>query len=232
MIEELKVLAVVPARGGSKGLKGKNLKVIGNLSLVELALDAALSSSYIDTVCVSTDDPKIAEVANRHLAGSAPFTRPSLLSGDLVSDYPVVRHALETMELLEAEAFDVVVMLQPTSPLRTPTIIDRAVEKLVYENCDSVWSVSEVDLKHHPLKQLQLTNGTRFDYYLESGCSIIARQQLTKTFIRNGMCYAVARSTLMDQDSIKGKNSHALITPGPAVSIDSQADLDFCRSIL
>jgi CMP-N,N'-diacetyllegionaminic acid synthase len=232
VINNLNVLAVVPARGGSKGLKDKNLQTIGDLSLVELALKSGLGSAYIDKICVSTDSEEIAKVANLYVQGAAPFRRPHQLSGDLIGDYQVLRHALETMESLTGGTFDILVMLQPTSPLRTSSIIDQVIEKLINENCDSVWSVSEVDLKYHPLKQLKSADGSKFDHYLADGSSIIARQQLVKTFIRNGMCYAFARSTIIQQESIKGKNSRILITSGEAISIDDQNDLDRCRSIL
>ena len=232
MIKNLTVLGVVPARGGSKGLKDKNLQKIGDLSLVELALKCGLASAYIDRTCVSTDSDEIAKVADLYSQGAAPFRRPDQLSGDLIGDYEVLRHALETMEILSGCTFDIVVMLQPTSPLRTTSIIDQGIEKLVNENCDSVWSVSEVDLKYHPLKQLTSADGSQFDHYLSDGSSIIARQQLDKTFIRNGMCYAIARSTIIQQESIKGINSQLLITQGEAISIDNQYDLDRCRSIL
>ena len=117
MINKLKILAVIPARGGSKGIPLKNLSIVGNKTIVELAAIVASNISIIDRVIVSTDSTSIAAAAAKGGA-DAPFFRPAYLSGDAISDLDVLTHALLEMELYDSCTYDVVVMLQPTSPLR------------------------------------------------------------------------------------------------------------------
>jgi len=157
MINGLNILAVIPARGGSKGVPLKNLREVGGVPIVELAAQVASQANYIDRIVVSTDHEGIAEAAIKGGA-DAPFRRPEELSGDRISDLQVLTHALLEMEKQDEKAYDIIVMLQPTSPLRTKKHIIDAIEMLVNGGYDSVWSVSETDSKCHPLKQLTVTD--------------------------------------------------------------------------
>ena len=149
MYQNLKILAVVPARGGSKGIKLKNLRKIEGVSLVSKAVKVALSCGYIDEVTVSTDHDEI--MRESLLAGAhCPFIRPPELSGDAVADWDVLNHALNELEKNRGCFFDIILMLQPTSPMRTKKNICDAIHMLVDGGFDSVWSVSKTDSKHHP----------------------------------------------------------------------------------
>src|SRR5262249_32079035 len=130
MIADHKVLAVVPARGGSKGIKLKNLREIGGRPLVALVGDVVSDVDETDRAVVSTDCPEIARVAQ--LAGlDAPFLRPESISGDRIGDFDVLIHALESTEAVDATRYDIVVMLQPTSPLRTAAQVSATIRMLV-----------------------------------------------------------------------------------------------------
>lgn len=224
MIDGRRILAVVPARGGSKGIPLKNLRTIGGRSLVALAADVAAASALIDRRVVSTDHDGIAEAAEA--AGlAAPFRRPEDLSGDRIGDWDVLTHALQTMEAIDAVRYDIVVMLQPTSPLRTVEQVDATIRKLVDGDYDAVWTVSETDLKAHPLKQLVIRDG-RMDYFDPRGATIIARQQLEPVYHRNGVAYAITRECLLDQGSIKGARTGAVVLDGLNVSIDTLEDIE------
>ena len=229
MLLSKKILVVVPARGGSKGIKLKNLRKVNGIPLVAIAGKVAVSLPYVDRAVVSTDHPEIRDAAV--LSGlDAPFMRPDSLSGDIVGDTEVLTHALLEMEKIDNVQYDVIVMLQPTSPMRTPEHVTQTVTKLIEKGYDAVWTVSETDSKSHPLKQLVI-EGDRLDYYDEDGNKIIARQQLKPVYHRNGAAYAITRSCLLESKSIKGENTSAVIIKMPLVNIDTEFDLQLLEFI-
>lgn len=223
MIDGQRVLAVVPARGGSKGLPRKNLRTIQGIPLVGHAGRCASRLHEIDRAVVSTDDDEIAAVAESY-GLAAPFRRPVDLSGDTVADHPVLLHALGEMERLDGVTYDYVVMLQPTSPSRRPRQIRAALELATAGDWDSVWTVSPTDPKFHPDKQLEVHDG-RLTYHTELGPSIVARQQLSDLYHRNGIAYVVTRACLVDQGTIHGVRTGALVIDEPIANIDSELDL-------
>lgn len=230
MIASRRILTVVPARGGSKGIPLKNLREVGGRSLLARVGDVIRLVPEIDRAVVSTDHEQIAREAEQ--AGiAAPFRRPEALCGDRVGDLDVLTHALEATEAIDGLRYDIIVMLQPTSPLRTPGNVSETIRKLVDGAWDSVWTVSETDSKAHPLKQLSVS-GDALDYYDRAGGEIIARQQLKPVYHRNGIAYALTRDCLLDQRNIKGKRAGALIIEGAHVSIDTEWDLELVDFIL
>jgi CMP-N,N'-diacetyllegionaminic acid synthase len=223
MINKLNVLAVIPARGGSKGIPLKNLKKVGGIPMVELAAKVASSVDIIDRIIVSTDSEDIAQAAINGGA-DAPFFRPENLSGDRISDLQVLTHALIEIEKIDKKKYDVVVMLQPTSPLRKKQHVYDSIKMLVNDNYDSVWSVSETDSKSHPYKQLTVEDN-RIGYYDIKGKKIVARQQLKTLYHRNGASYAFSRDCLLIKKDIMGDNTGALICDTNMISIDTEWDL-------
>jgi CMP-N,N'-diacetyllegionaminic acid synthase len=223
LLHSKRILAVVPARGGSKGVPLKNIHPLLGIPLIAHAGRVLSRVPQIDRAVVSTDNEAIAEEAAR--AGlEAPFRRPEALSGDLVSDQQVLHHALTTMESLDGGRFDVVVMLQPTSPLRRAEHVMSVLEKLIGESWDAVWTVSPTDLRYHPLKQLTVGDDGAMEYYDPRGATIIARQQLAPLYHRNGAAYAITRECLLEQKTIKGARTAAVILSDPMVSIDTLGD--------
>ena len=214
----------MPARGGSKGIPMKNLRQIDNRSLVEIAADVAAAVHEFDRCIVSTDHPEIATVA-REAGLNVPFMRPKSIAGDRVGDWDVLSHALQATEKFYNEHFDIVVMLQPTSPLRRPEDVLGTIQMLINGEYDAVWSVSETDLKAHPLKQLVVRNG-KMEYWDSNGSRIIARQQLEPVYHRNGVAYAITRECLLEQMSIKGTRTGAFIVAGENISIDTEFDFE------
>ena len=231
MIKGQKVLAVVPARGGSKGVKLKNLREVKGRSLVARAADIAAALPEIDRRVVSTDHEGIAAAAEE--AGlAAPFRRPEAISGDRIGDIDVLTHALLEMEEQDETTYDIVLMLQPTSPSRRPEHVLATLRKLVDGQYDAVWTVSETDSKAHPLKQLTLGPEGALGYYDPAGASIIARQQLIPVYHRNGIAYAISRDCLLRQKSIMGANPSAVLIEGPVVNIDTEEDLHWAEYVL
>lgn len=230
MIDSKNVMAVVPARGGSKGVPLKNLRIVAGESLVARAARCIADVSLIDRAVVSTDHEGIAEAAEK--AGlAAPFRRPADLSGDRIADWDVLNHVLLEMERIDGVTYDIVVMLQPTAPLRTPAQVTAAIQKLVDNNLDSVWTVTATDLKYHPLKQLKLKDGF-LDYWDPAGADVIARQQLSLVYHRNGVAYVMTRECLLNQKSIMGAKAGALVIDGPSISIDTLEDINLAGRML
>ncbi|WP_348657785.1 acylneuraminate cytidylyltransferase family protein [uncultured Thalassospira sp.] len=223
MYRNARILSVVPARGGSKGIKLKNLREVGGVPLVGLAGDISVHVPEIDKSVVSTDHDEIARVAQLH-GLSAPFRRPEHLSGDRIADLDVLTNALLEMESLDGVGYDYVVMLQPTSPLRTVENVSSAIQMCIDGGYDAVWTVSETDSKAHPLKQLTIKDN-KLGYFDPKGAQIVARQELGKLYHRNGVAYVISRSCLIDQKSIMGEKTGALLIDGPLISIDTEWDL-------
>ena len=229
MIENKKILAVCPARGGSKGIPLKNLKPFLGIPLVARVGHLVSKISIIDRAIVSTDHQEIADVA-RQSGLDAPFIRPEDLSGDRISDAQVLIHALNEIESIDKVQYDIIIMLQPTSPLRRKEQVVQAIEMLVKGHWDAVWTVSETDSKHHPLKQLKV-EADQLSYYDPAGHNIIARQQLTPLYHRNGVAYVITRSCLIQNQRISGKRTGALVLPEYCVSIDTLWDLKLAEFV-
>jgi CMP-N-acetylneuraminic acid synthetase len=214
------VLALIPARGGSKGVPGKNVRELGGRPLIGWTIAAALEAD-VGPVVVSTDDDAIAAVALDQGA-EVPFRRPADLAADDTPTLPVVAHALD--ELAAAgRSFDVVCLLQATSPFRPPGLIGRCVELLVASGADSVVTVRPTPSELHPdwaygldaAGGLHLHNGQREP--------IARRQDLPPVFHRDGTVY-VSRAEVVRAGSLYGSDVRGVVATGPTVNIDTPAD--------
>lgn len=224
-------IAIIPARGGSKGLPGKNLAMVGGKTLLARAIECATASGLFDLVLVSTDDPAIAEEARR-AGASVPFLRPAALSGDQAAVIDAVRDALERLATEGAPPFDLVVLLEPTSPLRTPEILRRTVEAGEAPGADAAFTVSPVPVRFHPRKQFEIDAIGVARFAHPAGAAVVNRQELRPTFIRNGLCYAVRSAALAQGTGILGTTPRAIVVEGPIVNIDEADDLALARSLL
>jgi CMP-N,N'-diacetyllegionaminic acid synthase len=178
---------------------------------------------WLDRAVVSTDHEEIRWAAEES-GLAAPFMRPRDISGDQIGDWDVLQHALTSCEEIDGVRYDIIIMLQPTSPLRRPEHVTATVEALLDGNWDAAWTVSESDSKAHPLKQL-LIEDDQIEYYDPDGSQIIARQQLKPVYHRNGIAYALSRECLMEQKTTKGARTRAVILEGDFVSIDTEHDV-------
>lgn len=230
MVKSQRILAVVPARGGSKGIKLKNIYPLCGKPLIYYTAEIIHQLKYIDRAVVSTDNEKIALIA-KSCGLDVPFYRPQSLSGDFVGDWEVLRHALSETEKMDRKIYDIVLMLQPTSPLRKAEYVTETIRSLVDSDYDAVWTVSPTDSKAHPLKQLILNNEI-LDYYDPRGEKIIARQQLNKVYHRNGVAYAIKRQSIMEKKSIKGDKTGAVVIDEPVSNIDTKMDILFAEFLM
>ena len=229
MYDGQRILAVVPARGGSKGVPKKNIQPIQGVPIVARVGHLIQQLPEIDRAVVSTDDPVIAETAEQS-GLAAPWMRPESLSGDRIGDLDVLTHALQACETADATRYDIVLMLQPTSPMRTAAHVRQTYQTLVDENRDAVWTVSATDPKYHPRKQLEWDE-TTLRYHSQDGGQVIARQQLDTLYHRNGAAYAFTRDCLVEQRAILGHNSGAVVTED-MVSIDTWFDFRLVEFLL
>ncbi len=230
MLNGKSILVIVPARGGSKGIKLKNIQPINGVPMIALTGQVVRKLDYVDRAVVSTDHPEIARIAEAS-GLAAPFPRPEHLAGDVIADFDVLLHTLIELEKLDGSRYDIILMLHPTSPLRKPEQVTSTVEKLISGGYDAVWSVNETDSKNHPLKQLTI-NDEQMEYYETGGENIIARQQLKPVYHRNGVCYAFTRECLVEQKTIKGRRTSVFVVEEPMVSIDTMYDLKLVEFIM
>jgi CMP-N-acetylneuraminic acid synthetase len=216
------VLAIIPARGGSKGLPGKNLLPLVGQSLVARAAAAARDSAVVDRVIVSTDSRDIADEARR-AGADVPFLRPAALAADDTPMLPVVQHAVET---LEAEGWtpEIVVLLQPTSPLRRPAHVREAVMQLRATRADSVVSVVELPRHMSPDYVMRMTDG-ELKPFLPEGERHTRRQDARPAYVRDGTVYVFWRRTLARYGSIYGERCLPLVVAAEdSITIDEPAD--------
>ncbi|MGD8416069.1 MAG: acylneuraminate cytidylyltransferase family protein [Pseudomonadales bacterium] len=231
MLRDHRILAVVPARGGSKGIPLKNLRPVAGKPLVAHTGAFVARVACLDRAVVSTDHTGIREVAMAN-GLDAPFMRPAALAGDQVGDLPVLAHALRATEDDDGTRYDIVLMLQPTSPLRRVEHVMATLDKLIDERLDAVWTVSPTDLKAHPYKQLVLDSAGALDYFDPRGRQIVARQQLTPTYHRNGVAYALTRACLLEQGQLLGDRAGAVVIEEELANIDTADDLARAETLL
>jgi CMP-N,N'-diacetyllegionaminic acid synthase len=224
----VKVLGVVTARGGSKGIPGKNLKLLGGRPLIAYTIDAARQSGALDRLILSTDDPAIAEAAHT-LGCEVPFLRPSELARDDTPHLPVMQHAVEWLAANEGYRPDLVMILQPTSPLRRAEHVREAVALARASDADSVVGVSAVPAHQHPLRTLRVDpDGTAVLFV--TGEPIRRRdkrrQDLPPVWTMNGAIYLFRTRTLFDPEpSMFGARSVAYVMHHPSgLSIDDPDD--------
>lgn len=224
-------LAIIPARGGSKGIPGKNLKEIGGQTLVARAVETARSTGLFARIVVSTDDPAIA-VEGQRAGADVPYLRPVELALDTANILDVVRHLLSAIRSAGEPSYDIVALLEPTSPARTSGIVIETVMAACSEGADAALTVNEVPLRYHPRKQLERDASGFAVHVHPEGASTINRQQLGPSFVRNGMCYAVRTSALAGGHGMIGSRARFILVEGPVINIDDQADLDLAQQIL
>jgi CMP-N-acetylneuraminic acid synthetase len=216
-------LIVIPARGGSKGIKAKNIFPVNGIPLIQYTIEFAKTLELNSRIIISTDSNQIANLS-KSLGAECPFLRPKYLSGDLVGDMPVLKHALKLSEMKYSELFNYVIMLQPTSPIRIKKQIYDAIKTILKNNYDSVLSVTQVDKKFHPYKQFELHN-SKLKTFSQKSRGIIARQQLGRSYIRNGIVYVFSRNFVLKSNSVFSKNSGHVLINEPVVNIDTLNDL-------
>jgi CMP-N,N'-diacetyllegionaminic acid synthase len=223
----MKIIAIIPARGGSKGIKRKNLISFNGKPLVAHSIEHAYASNLINRVVVSTDDEEIKQVALQYHA-EVPFTRPKELAEDHVLDLPVFEHALTYILELEHYQPDIIVHLRPTAPHRKPEWIDNAIRLLMdHSDADSVRSVSLPD--KHPYRMFTIGNDGFLDpimKHLHPVPFLLRRQDLPNMYYYNCVIDVTRFNTIMKKHSMTGdKILPYIMDPEDVIDIDTLRDL-------
>jgi CMP-N-acetylneuraminic acid synthetase len=219
----MRLLAVIPARGGSKGIPRKNLREVGGRPLIVWTIAAARSASCLDRIVVSTDDRDIANISRE--AGAEVLLRPTELAGDDTPTRPVLKHA---HDLLSAEGFvaAAVVTLQPTSPLRRPHHIVEAVAQFSADpSADSLVSVIDVPHVFHPQSVMRRDEAGYLAPYLPAEPTPTRRQDKPAVFARNGAAVYITRASRLDEYVFGGRLLGYRMSPEDSLDIDTLDDL-------
>lgn len=228
MTNKREILAIIPARGGSKSIQRKNIKPLLGLPLIAYTIREAQKSQYITRLIVSTDDEEIARIAH-HYGAEVPFLRPAELALDHVTDLPVFQHCLIWLREHEGYQPEIVVHLRPTAPLRTSSHIDQGIELLLNSpQVDAVRSVCPAG--QHPLKTWAIKDEWLKPFVPENVYDISEaynrpRQQLPQAFIQNGSVDVVRTKVILDLNSMTGHRIKAFVMDElDSVNIDSPLD--------
>ena len=227
MLEKKLILAVITARGGSKGIPGKNIKLLGGKPLLAYSIEAAKKSKLITHTIVSTDAPEIAEVAKK-FGADVPFLRPKELAEDKTPHLPVMKHAIEFMEKKLGVTFDYAVILQPTAPFRLSEDIDGTIAKIIETGADSAVSLVAVDGAYHPIKMKKLEGDKVLPYCIPEPEGL-RHQDFPKVYKRSSAVYAMRRDLLMKDNRLYGAHIVGYIVPTER-SIDIDTPLEWLKA--
>ena len=227
---ENEVLAVIPARGGSRGVPKKNIRPVKGKPLIIYTIEVAKRCEVITDLVVSTDDPEIRKISTNN-GVEVPFIRPADLATDTALAIPTIQHSVRMMEKKKKTVYDIVVMLQPTSPLRSVNDISESLQLLLDSDADGIISVVQVN-NFHPMKMKKIIEGFLVNYE-KPPVENPPRQLLPPVYIVNGAIYATKRDTLMKNDSFIGKKCLPYIMPEErSVNIDSILDFKLIENII
>ena len=222
-------IAIIPARSGSKGLKDKNIKELNGKPLLGYSVDAAINSKLFDTVMVSTDSERYAEVA-RQCGAEVPFLRSEFTSSDSASSWDAVKEVIANYKKIGKE-FDVLVLLQPTSPLRSANDIAEAFKVFKDKNANAVISVCEVD--HSPLWCNTLESGNSMINFAKTSRPNGNRQMLDTYYRLNGAIYLLRTSVLDNIDKLYADECYAYImSRKSSVDIDNLDDFKYAEFLM
>lgn len=230
----MKVLGIVPARGGSRRVPGKNIRLLAGKPLIAYTIEAGLQSTSIERLIVSTDDKEIAEVARKWRA-EVPFLRPADLAKDNTPDQPVFLHALEWLKENDDYEPEVVVNLRPTTPFKTPQIIDEVVQRITATDADIVRTMILVEGVHHPYWMYRLSeDGSAEPFSSDIKLSEYYQRQLLPPVYRiNGVVDAMKTQVIYENNILDNQNMKGvIISEKESMDIDTEFDFMLCECIL
>ncbi len=219
MYKNKRLLAIIPARGGSKGIPHKNIIDLCGKQLISYTIEAGLKSKYLDFVMVSTDDKDIANISQQYGA-EIPFMRPAELASDTSKTLDAILYTINTMEAM-GEKYDALVLLQPTQPLRTSEDIDQAIEKYAEHGYKDLVSISEVD--DHPILMRTIEDEKLIP--LLDTSSTCRRQDMPKYYKVNGCIYINTIKQMDENTSFNDNEIPFLMEKSHSVDIDELSDL-------
>jgi len=226
----MRILGLIPARGGSKGIPGKNIKLMGGQPLLKYTIDSAKRSKFLSNLILSSDDSEIIEVA-KLLNLEVPFIRPESLSRDSTPSLDVLKHALK-FYADQGQTFDAICLLQPTTPFRKEGLIDEAINTFIKKEYDSVISVREIPSDFNPHWAFEDHAGT---LKIATGevAPITRRQELPKAYHRDGAIYLTKAEVILNSNSLLGNKIGFIDTTDQEyVNLDTMEDWKMAEEIL
>lgn len=224
MFKKKKIIGIIPARSGSKGIKNKNMSKINNISLIGHASKFLNKLNFIDYKVITSDSGIYIKEAKKYGIDKN-IKRSKKLSNDKASIVDVLINTLLTLEETEKLIFDYILLLEPTSPLRKTKEIYGAIKLAINNNADCVTTVSELDSKYHPYKIFKKKINKIF-FYSRYGINVINKQQIkNKLFFRNGLCYIINVESLKKNRKIITNNTYPYLVNRNVSDIDSKVDL-------
>lgn len=228
---DIEILAVVPARAGSKGIPRKNLQQIHGRTLIARACATAAACPSVTYVTISSDDPDMGAEGVAHGAHTF-IERPPSLAHDEATSADAWQHAWRHAESAQGMRFDVSVWLQPTSPSRTVDDVERTISAVVKGHTGSAVTVSPVPSHFAPEKQLVLTDEGSLAAYVSGGVPNVRRQDLARSYWLNGHCYAARRHPFLEAGVVITPDTAPVVVDRPTVNIDEPFDLELARWML
>lgn len=226
----MKILGIIPARGGSKGILNKNKKLLNGKPLLEYTIDAAFNSKLLDKIIFSSEDESLIKIAKR-LGVEVPFIRPKKLATDKAGSIEVIKHAVKTL-IEMGEEFDAVCLLQVTTPFRTSVDIDNAIYKFKTEKKDALISVQKVPHLYNPHWVFKTTKNNSLKIATGESNIIKRRQDLPKAYIRDGSIYITKTEVILGQNSFFGKStSYIELDSQQHINIDTIEDWNKAEGI-
>lgn len=221
----MRVLGVIPARGGSKGVPRKNVRTLLGKPMIAYTIEAALAAHPpLSRLLVSTDNDEIADIS-RQYGADVPFMRPAELATDKARSLPVIQHAVRFVETQEGRPYEWVLLLQPTTPLREAQDIQSAIALAALSQYDSIISVVQV-YEHHPSLMKRIEDGLLLPFCVEEKEGTRRQDYSPAAYMRNGAIYLTRRDVLMERDTIWGERICPYVMPRErSVNIDDELDL-------
>lgn len=229
MINNKSILAIIPARGGSKGIPRKNIKLLNGKPLIAYTIEETLKSKYIDRIVVSTEEKETVKISEQ-FGAEVPYLRPLELSQDNSPTIDCVLHMVNWLKEKENYVPDYLCLLQCTSPLRTYEDIDGTIEKAITLNIDGGVSVCEAEVNPY---WTNVFEGNKLRYFLEEGKQITRRQDLPRVYRLNGAVYVIKTSVLLQQKTFETENITGYVMNNEnSIDIDTEIDFKFAELLI
>ena len=231
MYKDKTFLAIIPARAGSKGLPGKNIKELCGKPLIAWSIEAGFKSKYLDEVMVTTDSQEIADIAKSYGA-NIPFLRPDYLASDTATSFDAVKHTIEFYKNELNKEFDYIVLLEPTSPLREDDDIDNAIEQLFNSNADSIVGICKTEDQNPAFLIKKDDNGYIYGYE-NKDMKVLRRQDISDVYFFEGTIYISKTDILLDKQTFyHGKTIGYEVPKYKSLEVDDMDDFIMVEAIM
>lgn len=224
-------LAIIPARGGSKGLPGKNIKELCGKPLIAWSIEAGLKSKYVDEIVVSTDSAKIAEISKQYGA-NVPFLRPIELASDTATTFDAIGHTIDYYKHTLHREYDYIVLLEPTSPLREVDDIDKSIEKLLASDMDSIVGICRTEDQNPAFLVLKNEQDSIVGYE-NKDMKVLRRQDIRDVYFFEGTIYISKTDVLLDKKTFYHESSLGYVVPKyKSLEIDDMDDFIMVEALM